>query len=247
MKLGLLITLLLSLSCKASVIEDRVDQVVSVFEYGSTEVQYCTIEDIHDGRGYTAGRAGFTTATGDFYELILRYRKLDKNSPFNPYESILKERARDMSSSVKGLEDAPLIWSKLCTTDLFKSAQDQLVEDFYKKPARLHMKDFDIKSSLGYLVFHDTILQQGDGQDPDSFNGVIAKMKTKPASEKNFLIEFLKARAEILIHPHNTETGDVWKDSVDRAYALRKLVESEQFDLSQPFTLHVWDADWSIK
>lgn len=230
-----------------SVIEHRVDQVVSVFEYGSTEVQYCTIEDIHDGRGYTAGRAGFTTATGDFYELILRYRKLDKNSPFNPYESLLKERARDMSSSVKGLEEVPMIWSRLCATDLFKSAQDQLVEDFYKKPARLHMKEFGIKSALGYLIFHDTILQQGDGQDPDSFIGVISKMKTIPANEKDFLIEFLNSRAEILIHPHNAETEDVWKDSVDRAYALRKLVESERFNLNSPFKLHVWDTDWSIQ
>src|SRR5262245_33374802 len=41
----------------------RVDQLISAFENSTTEIQYDYAENIDDGRGVTAGRAGFTTAT----------------------------------------------------------------------------------------------------------------------------------------------------------------------------------------
>src|SRR4051794_38398220 len=53
----------------------RADQLVSTFENSTPVIQYGYIENIHDGRGYTAGRAGFTTATGDFLDVVERYTK----------------------------------------------------------------------------------------------------------------------------------------------------------------------------
>src|SRR5579862_8416717 len=43
----------------------RADQIISVFENDTIELQYGYTEELDDGRGLTAGRAGFTTATGD--------------------------------------------------------------------------------------------------------------------------------------------------------------------------------------
>ena len=37
------------------------DELVSAFENSTTEVQYGYAENLGDGRGVTAGRAGFTT------------------------------------------------------------------------------------------------------------------------------------------------------------------------------------------
>jgi hypothetical protein len=44
------------------------DQMVSVFENETTSLQYGYIENLNDGRGYTAGRAGFVTRDGIFFK-----------------------------------------------------------------------------------------------------------------------------------------------------------------------------------
>ena len=41
--------------------------------------QYSYIEDIGDGRGYTAGIIGFTSGTGDLLDVVNEYCKLKKN------------------------------------------------------------------------------------------------------------------------------------------------------------------------
>lgn len=43
------------------------------------------IEDIHDGRGYTAGIIGFTSKNGDLFDVIRYYTRL---SPHNPLKNI---------------------------------------------------------------------------------------------------------------------------------------------------------------
>jgi Glycosyl hydrolase family 46 len=44
----------------------RAEQLTSIFENDTTELQYAYVEDLHDGRGITAGRAGFNAAA-DLY------------------------------------------------------------------------------------------------------------------------------------------------------------------------------------
>ncbi|ARX88391.1 hypothetical protein SMD44_07878 [Streptomyces alboflavus] len=61
----------------------RADQLVSVFENGTTKIQYGYAENLDDGRGVTAGRAGFTTDDGDALEVVRAYtdKKPDNPSP----------------------------------------------------------------------------------------------------------------------------------------------------------------------
>src|SRR5690348_1229720 len=48
-----------------SVQKARAEMLTSLFENGTPVTQYAFAQDIGDGRGITAGRAGFTTGTGD--------------------------------------------------------------------------------------------------------------------------------------------------------------------------------------
>jgi chitosanase len=50
-------------------------ELVSSAENSSLDwkAQYKYIEDIHDGRGYTAGIIGFCSGTGDMLELVQHY------------------------------------------------------------------------------------------------------------------------------------------------------------------------------
>jgi len=61
------------------------DKFVSIFENGTQEIQYTYAKNIHDHRGITAGRAGFTSATGDMLEVIQRYTRLYPNNPLATY------------------------------------------------------------------------------------------------------------------------------------------------------------------
>ena len=42
-----------------------IDSITSCFENSTKTIQYGYVEALNDGRGYTAGKAGFTTGTGD--------------------------------------------------------------------------------------------------------------------------------------------------------------------------------------
>src|SRR5690349_2974768 len=49
------------------------EALTSLFENGTTEIDYAYAEALGDGRGITAGRAGFTSATGDLLLVVQRY------------------------------------------------------------------------------------------------------------------------------------------------------------------------------
>jgi Glycosyl hydrolase family 46 len=48
----------------------RADRLINNFEHGTTEFLYGSAEPLPDGRGITFGRAGFTTKSGDGYDVI---------------------------------------------------------------------------------------------------------------------------------------------------------------------------------
>ncbi|KAJ2109503.1 hypothetical protein IW146_006331, partial [Coemansia sp. RSA 922] len=51
-------------------------QVTNVYENGDTAFHYEYCEDLKDGRGFTAGIAGFCSGTGDALEVVKLYHKL---------------------------------------------------------------------------------------------------------------------------------------------------------------------------
>ncbi len=230
---------------QASSLEKKVDSIVSIFENDTPDIQYCSIVDIKDGRGYTAGKAGFTSATGDLLELLLRYERINAEL-FKSVIPILKQRAREENGDVTGLESLPKLWAVACQNQDFLKTQDDLVDEWYKKPARSALKKYGLKSNLAYLIFYDTVIQHGDGNDPDSFNGIVNKMGRIPQTERVFLNNFLRARLKVLKNPSNRETRDVWRESVDRVISLRKLLSEGHFNLDGAFTLEVWGESFSF-
>ena len=60
--------------------------------------QYRYIEDIHDGRGYTAGIIGFTSGTGDMLEVVKLYSRAEANNPLAAFQRALAARQRHLVS-----------------------------------------------------------------------------------------------------------------------------------------------------
>jgi hypothetical protein len=61
--------------------QEKAFQITSTAENSTVKWwdTYGTIEDIRDGRGYTGGIVGFTSATEDMLELVQRYVALQPN------------------------------------------------------------------------------------------------------------------------------------------------------------------------
>jgi Glycosyl hydrolase family 46 len=69
----------------------RAEQLTSIFENDTAELQYAYTEDLHDGRGITARRAGFTTRDGDALKVVEIY---SKKVPQNNLAKFLPELKR---------------------------------------------------------------------------------------------------------------------------------------------------------
>ena len=61
-------------------------ELVSSAENSSLDwrAQYRYIQDIHDGRGYTAGIIGFTSGTGDMLDVVKLYSRARGQQPAGP-------------------------------------------------------------------------------------------------------------------------------------------------------------------
>src|SRR5436305_8124443 len=79
----------------------RADKLISQFENSTSTIQYCYIGALDDGRGYTAGRAGFTSATGDLLEVAELYTHA---VPGNPLADLLP-RLRELAANQDGSLD----------------------------------------------------------------------------------------------------------------------------------------------
>lgn len=74
-------------------LRDTVFSLVSSAENSTTDfnAEYGYIEDIGDGRGYTCGIIGFTSATGDLLDVVRLYVELaPNNNPLKPYVPALE-------------------------------------------------------------------------------------------------------------------------------------------------------------
>src|SRR5688500_16186342 len=87
----------------------RVAQITSTFENSTLELQYDYVENIGDGRGITAGRAGFTSATGDLLLLVRRYTEAEPGNVLAPYIPALE--AVSGTDSVTGLGGFTHAWA----------------------------------------------------------------------------------------------------------------------------------------
>ena len=235
--------------------EKRVEAVVSLFENSVLSPVYDYIEDINDGRGYTAGKIGFTTGTGDLLLVVEEYLKLNPNPDpeWRKLLSNLQEKSDHLSGSTKGLESLPALWKKTCADPLFITAQNNITNSLYKNPAKDRMKEFGLKSALGYLIFYDTMVQHGDdapqvfeNTDPDGFSGILRRMKNKPTNEKEFVKSFLESRREVLLNASGEETRAAWRESVTRVDALLNLVEKDAWTLEGDVSVRLWNSDFKL-
>ncbi|MFB7976813.1 chitosanase [Streptomyces vinaceus] len=180
--------------------KDIAMQIVSSAENSSLDwkAQYKYIEDIDDGRGYTAGIIGFCSGTGDMLDLVEYYTDVKPGNVLAKYLPAL--RKVDGSDSHQGLDpNFTKDWAKAAQDSEFKKAQDHERDRVYFNPA-VNQGKSDGVGALGQFIYYDAIVMHGDGGDSTSFRNIRkrALSKAKPpaqgGNETTWLNTFLDAR-----------------------------------------------------
>ena len=228
------------------------DGLVSEFEQGSLAPDYCDVEVLGDGRGYTVGRAGFTSADGDLLEFVQEYTAVAPGNPMARLLPQLGRAARAESASTAGLAALPAAWRATCNRPLDRAIQNRIVDELYFDPALRLWHQLGLRTPLSLAALYDAMIQQGDGADPDGVPALVrsatARAGGTPAagiSEARFLEALLAARRADLAHASQPSTRAVWAQSVDRVSAFSYLLHTGQWQLAAP--VNVRTANYQLR
>ncbi|GHF13608.1 chitosanase [Streptomyces spiralis] len=221
-------------------------QLVSSAENSSLDwkAQYQYIEDIGDGRGYTAGIIGFCSGTGDMLDLVQLYTDRKPGNVLARYLPAL--RRVNGTDSHEGLDpDFPGDWRKAARDTAFQQAQNDERDRVYFDPAVRQGKADGLRA-LGQFAYYDAIVMHGDGDDPTSFRNIrkralrAAKPPAQGGDEVTYLDAFLDAR--------------VWAMKQEEAHSDTSRVDTEQrvflrrrnLDLNPPLDWKVYGDPYHI-
>ncbi|GJF27501.1 chitosanase [Kitasatospora sp. NE20-6] len=226
--------------------KDIAMQLVSSAENSSLDwkAQYPYIEDIGDGRGYTAGIIGFCSGTGDMLDLVEHYTDLRPGNVLAKYLPAL--RKVDGTDSHSGLGSAfTRDWATAAKDGTFRQAQDDERDRVYFGPAVAQAKKDGLRA-LGQFVYYDAIVMHGPGSSSDSFGGIRAAAMKKartPAQggdETAYLNAFLDARKVVM----KQEEAHADTSRVDTAQ--RVFLNARNFDLNPPLKWKVYGDPYQI-
>jgi chitosanase len=231
----------------------RVDALISQFENSTSVIQYCYVKALRDGRGYTAGRAGFTTATGDLLEVAERYTRAVPRNALADLLPRLRGLARRGDGSTHGLERLPAAWKETCTDPRQRRIQDDVVDELYYRPAVRHSRALELRRPLSLAAIYDAEIQHGEGGDPDGVPALLRRAAARAhgtprtgVPEPRFLRAFIRVRRADLAHAHDPATRAAWAQTVTRADAWLYLVRTGQWWLASPIRVHVPNYDLTI-
>ena len=185
--------------------KDIAMQLVSSAENSSLDwrAQYSYIEDIDDGRGYTAGIIGFCSGTGDMLDLVELYTSRVPNNVLAKYLPAL--RNVNGSDSHAGLDPGYTAdWARAAQDPAFKKAQDDERDRVYFNPAVQRAKADGLRA-LGQFAYYDAIVMHGDGGDSESFSSIRAnamrnaRTPAQGGNEVTYLHAFLDARRQAML------------------------------------------------
>ncbi len=226
--------------------KDIAMQLVSSAENSSLDwrAQYGYIEDIKDGRGYTAGIIGFCSGTGDMLELIQKYSRLAPGNALATYIPAL-QNVNGTSSHV-GLDPGFVgAWKVAAGDPKFQQAQNDERDRVYFDPAVTQAKS-DGLHALGQFIYYDAIVMHGPGNDAASFGGIRtaamkkAKTPAQGGDEKIYLNAFLDVRAAAM----KTEAAHMDVDRVETEQ--RVFLKAGNLDLHTSLIWSVYGDTYSI-
>ncbi|TDO56027.1 chitosanase [Kribbella sp. VKM Ac-2571] len=221
-------------------------QIVCSAENSSLDwkAQYKYIEDIDDGRGYTAGIIGFCSGTHDMLELVELYADRKPNNVLQKYLPAL--RKVDGSDSHAGLDpNYPRDWRTAAKDSVFQQCQNDERDRVYFNPAVSRGKSDGLRT-LGQFCYYDAIVMHGDGDDATSFGGIRkrALAKAKPPAQGGNETTYLNAFLDARVWAMKQEEAHSDTSRVDTAQ--RVFLRNGNFNLDTPLDWKVYGDPYHI-
>ncbi|EGX55344.1 chitosanase, partial [Streptomyces zinciresistens K42] len=221
-------------------------QLVSSAENSSLDwkAQYKYIEDIGDGRGYTAGIIGFCSGTGDMLDLVELYTSRRPGNVLSGYLPAL--RRVDGTASHAGLDpDYPRDWARAAQDQAFRQAQDDERDRVYFNPA-VRQGRTDGLRVLGQFAYYDAIVMHGDGGDPTSFRSIRARAlnSARPPAQGGDEAIYLNAFLDARVWAMQQEEAHSDTSRVDTAQ--RVFLRDGNLDLNTPLAWKVYGDSFRI-
>ncbi|MCX5209280.1 chitosanase [Kitasatospora sp. NBC_00240] len=226
--------------------KDIAMQLVSSAENSSLDwkAQYKYIEDIGDGRGYTAGIIGFCSGTGDMLDLVQHYTDIKPGNVLAKYLPALKKV--NGTESHTGLGTAfEKDWATAAKDTVFQAAQNDERDRVYFTPAVSQAKADGLRA-LGQFAYYDAIVMHGPGTDSVSFGGIRkaamkkAKTPAQGGDETTYLNAFLDARKAAM------KTEEAHSDTSRVDTEQRVFLNAKNFDLNPPLKWKVYGDSYAI-
>jgi chitosanase len=203
--------------------------------------QYGYIEDIGDGRGYTAGIVGFCSGTSDMLALVTEYTRRKPGNKLARYLPAL--RTVDGSDSHAGLDPGfPAAWRAAAADPVFQKTQEDERDRMYFHPA-VTLARTDGLRALGQFAYYDAAVMHGMS-GLRAIRTVAQRTATNPrqgGDEITWLTAFLNARVTEM----RTEAAHRDTSRVDTAQ--RVFLRQGNLDLNTPLTWSVYGDRFTIK
>jgi len=222
------------------------NELVSSAENSSLDwrAQYKYIEDIHDGRGYTAGIVGFCSGTGDMLDLVQLYANRKPGNILAKYLPAL--RKVNGTASHTGLDpNYPRDWRTAAKDPAFQKCQDDERDRVYFNPSVSQAKADGLRA-LGQFCYYDAIVMHGPGSDPVSFGGIRktamkhAKTPAQGGNETTYLNAFLDARKAAM------KTEEAHSDTSRVDTEQRVFLKAGNLDLQPPLKWKTYGDPYHI-
>jgi chitosanase len=222
--------------------KDIAMQLVSTAENSSTNwrAQFGYIEDIEDGRGYTAGIIGFCSGTSDMLAVVTEYARRKPDNGLARFLPAL--RTVDGSDSHAGLGPAFVAaWRAAAADPVFRRTQEDSRDKMYFGPS-VRMARTDGLRALGQFAYYDAAVMHG-------LNGLrsiradamrVAKTPLRGGDEITWLVAFLDAREREM------RTEEAHRDTTRVDTAQRVFLRLSNLDLNTPLAWKVYGDRFKI-
>jgi chitosanase len=222
----------------------KAEMLTSIWENGTTILQYEYCENIDDGRGYTSGRAGFCTGTGDAMLVIQCMGDEAKTKKYllalgklNDKFLATEDNQADVST-IDAVGDYCADWKADAASAKFHTCQDSVTETLYVQTALAQMSKHGLTSALSYAALFDAEINHGN-EGKQGVEAMATQATAKAAAtipgiaaagddEDKWLEAFLAIRIGII------GADPTWADAVDRVAMYEQLRRDGNFDLSKP-------------
>ena len=217
-------------------------EIVSAAENSSLDwrAQFAYIEDIGDGRGYTAGIIGFCSGTGDMLELVQAYTNTKPSNVLAKYLPAL--RNVNGTDSHTGLDpNFTKDWKTAAADPVFQAAQEAERDRVYFNPSVADGKADGVRA-LGQFAYYDASVMHGyDGMRAIRSRALAkAKPPAQGGDEKVWLNAFLDERVvEMKKEEAHSDTSRV--DTAQRVF-----LNNGNFDLNTPLDFKVYGDPYHI-